>query len=77
MDAKKENMKIIIFGASGAIGSYLAKKYLIDKHEILLFVKNSKSKKKLIKLLKLRKIDKVIIDNLSFEKKKINYKKNK
>jgi len=75
MDTKKKNMKIIIFGASGAIGSYLAKKYLSDKHEILLFVKNSKSKKKLIKLLKLRKIDKVIIDNLSVEKKNSIIKK--
>ena len=75
MDTKKKNMKIIIFGASGAIGSYLAKKYLSDKHEILLFVKNSKSKKKLIKLLKLRKIDNVIIDNISVEKKNSIIKK--
>ena len=55
MDTKKKNMKIIIFGASGAIGSYLAKKYLSDKHEILLFVKNSKSKKKIDQIVKIKK----------------------
>ena len=58
MDIKKKKMKIVIFGATGAIGSYLAKKYLKDNHEILLFVKNKKSKKKLIKLLNLKMLDK-------------------
>ena len=68
-------MKIVIFGATGAIGSYLAKKYLKDNHEILLFVKNFKSKKKLIKLLNLEKKDKVIIDHLNIEKKESILKK--
>ena len=31
MDIKTKSMKIIIFGAGGAIGNYLAKKYLKDK----------------------------------------------
>ena len=68
-------MKIIIFGAAGSIGYYLAKKYLKDDHEILLFVKNKKSKEKLSKLLNLKILDNVIIDYLDIEKKNSIIKK--
>ncbi len=69
MDFKKKNMKIIIFGAAGAIGNYLTKKYLENNHEVLLFVKDPRSKRELLKLLNLDNLDKVIIDHLNIEKK--------
>lgn len=75
MDIETKSMKIIIFGAGGTIGKYLAKKYLKENHEILLFVKNKKSKKKLSKLLNLKNLDKVIIDYLNIEKKNLIRKK--
>ena len=75
MDFKKKNMKIIIFGAAGSIGYYLAKKYLKDDHEILLFVKNKKSKEKLSKLLNLKTLKNVIIDYLDVKKKILLSKK--
>ena len=75
MDFKKKNMKIIIFGAAGSIGYYLAKKYLKDDHEILLFVKNKKSKEKLSKLLNLKTLKNVIIDYLDVKKKNSIIKK--
>ena len=62
-------MKIVIFGATGSIGSFLTKKYCDNKNKLLLFVKNQKSKKKLIKLLNLRKNNNVIIDCINIEKK--------
>ncbi len=68
MDFEKKNMKIVIFGATGAIGNYLVKNYLKDKHELLLFVKDQKSKKKLLKLLGLKKPSNIIIDQLNIEK---------
>ena len=46
MGITKKKIKIIIFGASGSIGSYLTKEYMSQNCELLLFVKNSKSKKK-------------------------------
>ena len=46
MGITKKKIKIIIFGASGSIGSYLVKEYMSQNSELLLFVKNSKSKKK-------------------------------
>ena len=36
MDIETKSMKIIIFGAGGTIGMYLAKKYLEENHEILM-----------------------------------------
>ena len=75
MDFKKKNMKIIIFGAAGSIGYYLAKKYLKEDHEILLFVKNKKSKEKLSKLLNLKMLENVIIDHLDIKKKNLLPKK--
>ena len=45
MDIKTKSMKIIIFGAAGAIGNFLSKKYLKENNELLLFVKDQKSKK--------------------------------
>ena len=60
MDTKKKNMKIIIFGDGNQRKCYwkllFSKKVLkSDKHEILLFVKNKKSKEKLSKLLNFKK----------------------
>ena len=75
MDTKKKNMKIVIFGSTGAIGSYLAKKYLKKNQKILLFTKNLESKKKLTKLLNLKKIDNVITDHFKIEKKNSIIKK--
>ena len=67
MDIETKSMKVIIFGAAGTIGNYLAKRYLKDNHEILLFVKNQKSKNRLIKSLNLEKKN-IIIDYLNIEK---------
>ena len=67
MDIEKKNMKIVIFGATGTIGNYLAKNYLKDNHELLLFVKDKKSKKKLSKSLSLKKPFNTIIDQLNIE----------
>ena len=65
-------MKIIIFGAAGTIGNFLSKRYLKENNELLLFVKDQKSKKKLIKLLNLKKKDNTIVDNLNIMKKKFH-----
>ena len=51
------------------IGYYFLKKYLKEDHEILLFVKNKKSKEKLSKLLNLKMLDNAIIDHLDIKKK--------
>tara|TARA_Y100001958_G_C21180417_1_gene510399 strand:- start:303 stop:1118 length:816 start_codon:yes stop_codon:yes gene_type:complete len=68
-------MKIIIFGATGTIGNFLSKRYLKENNELLLFVKDQKSKKKLIKLLNLKKSDNTIVDNLNIMKKNFIKKK--
>ena len=52
MVTTKKKIKIIIFGASGSIGSYLAKEYISQNYEVLLFVKNIKAKKKILDELK-------------------------
>ena len=77
MGITKKKIKIIIFGASGSIGSYLAKEYMSQNSELLLFVKNSKSKKKILNKLKFQSFSKIIVDQLNFTnfssiKKKIN-----
>ena len=77
MGITKKKIKIIIFGASGSIGSYLTKEYMSQNCELLLFVKNSKSKKKILNKLKFQSFSKIIVDQLNFTnfssiKKKIN-----
>jgi len=78
MGITKKKIKIIIFGASGSIGSYLAKEYISQNNELLLFVKNIKSKKKILDELKfyssLKKItiDQLNIKNFSSINKKLN-----
>ena len=66
MGITKKKIRIIIFGASGSIGSYLAKEYMSQNSELLLFVKNLKSKKKIINKLKFQSSAKIIIDQLNF-----------
>lgn len=75
MGLKKKKMNIIIFGATGAIGNYLLRKYLNDNHRILVFVKNNQSKQRLINKIKLNKDNKITIDLLDNEKKKLIKKK--
>ena len=38
----KKKLNIIIFGASGSIGSFLLKRYFENNHNLLLFIKNKK-----------------------------------
>lgn len=66
MGITKKKIRIIIFGASGSIGSYLAKEYMSQNSELLLFVKNSKSKKKILDKLKFQNFSKIIVDQLNF-----------
>jgi len=66
MGITKKKIRIIIFGASGSIGSYLVKEYMSQNSELLLFVKNLKSKKKIINKLKFQSSAKIIIDQLNF-----------
>ena len=66
MGITKKKIKIIIFGASGSIGSYLTKEYMSQNSELLLFVKNSKSKKKILNKLKFKDFKKIIVDQLNF-----------
>ena len=66
MGITKKKIRIIIFGASGSIGSYLVKEYMYQNSELLLFVKNLKSKKKIINKLKFQSSAKIIIDQLNF-----------
>ena len=69
MVTTKKKIKIIIFGASGSIGSYLAKEYISQNYEVLLFVKNIKSKKKILDELKFHSSSKKItIDQLNIKK---------
>ena len=78
MVTTKKKIKVIIFGASGSIGSYLAKEYISQNNEVLLFVKNIKSKKKILDELKFHSsskkiiIDQLNIKKLSLIKKKLN-----
>lgn len=78
MVTTKKKIKIIIFGASGSIGSYLAKEYISQNYEVLLFVKNIKSKKKILDELKFHSsskkitIDQLNIKKLFLIKKKLN-----
>ena len=69
MVTTKKKIKVIIFGASGSIGSYLAKEYISQNNEVLLFVKNIKSKKKILDELKFHSSSKKItIDQLNIKK---------
>lgn len=69
MVTTKKKIKIIIFGASGSIGSYLAKEYISQNYEVLLFVKNIKAKKKILDELKFHSSSKKItIDQLNIKK---------
>lgn len=78
MGITKKKIKIIIFGASGSIGSYLVKEYMFQNSELLLFVKNSKSKKKILNKLKFQNLSKIIVDQLDFKNfSSINKKINK
>ena len=67
MDTKKKKIKVVIFGASGTIGSYLAKKFISQNNELLLFVKNLKSKKKILDKLKLQNSSNIIIEQLDIK----------
>ena len=67
MGTTKKKIKIIIFGASGSIGSYLAEEYISQNNELLLFVKNFKSKKKILDKLKFHSSSKIIIDQLNIK----------
>ena len=75
MGFKKKKMNIIIFGATGAIGNYLVKKYLNDNHKLLVFVKNSQSKHRLINKIKLKEDSKITIDLFNNEKNNLIKKK--
>jgi short-subunit dehydrogenase len=66
MGISKKKIRIIIFGASGSIGSYLVKEYMSQNSELLLFVKNLKSKKKIMNKLKFQSSSKIIVDQLNF-----------
>ena len=55
MDTETKSMKIIIFGAAGAIGNFLSKKYLKKIINFYYLSKIKNQKKKLIKLLNLKK----------------------
>ena len=66
MGITKKKIRIIIFGASGSIGSYLVKEYMSQNSELLLFVKDLKSKKKIINKLNFQSSPKIIIDQLNF-----------
>ena len=69
MVTTKKKIKVIIFGASGSIGSYLAKEYISQNNEVLLFVKNIKAKKKILDELKFHSSSKKItIDQLNIKK---------
>ena len=69
MVTTKKKIKVIIFGATGSIGSYLAKEYISQNNEVLLFVKNIKSKKKILDELKFHSSSKKItIDQLNIKK---------
>ena len=67
MGTTKKKIKIIIFGASGSIGSYLAEEYISQNNELLLFVKNFKSKKKMLDKFKFHGSSKIIVDQLNIK----------
>ena len=76
----KKKLNIIIFGATGSIGSFLLKKYFEKNHNLLLFIKEKKKINNLIKKYKsnesqIVKYEKLDFNNLKDFKKK--FKKNK
>ncbi len=76
----KKKLNIIIFGATGSIGSFLLKKYFEKNHNLLLFIKEKKKINNLIKKYKsnesqIVKYEKLDFNNPNDFKKK--FKKNK
>ena len=76
----KKKLNIIIFGATGSIGSFLLKKYFEKNHNLLLFIKDKKKINNLIKKYKsnesqIVKYEKLDFNNPNDFKKK--FKKNK
>ena len=76
----KKKLNIIIFGATGSIGSFLLKKYFEKNHNLLLFIKEKKKINNLIKKYKsnesqIVKYEKLDFNNSNDFKKK--FKKNK
>tara|TARA_B100000902_G_scaffold397005_1_gene459490 strand:- start:4686 stop:4922 length:237 start_codon:yes stop_codon:yes gene_type:complete len=76
--AFEKKLNIIIFGASGAIGDFLLKKYFKKNHNLLLFLKDRKKINVLKKRYKSKKSQFIFFEKLDLknqnEIKKKNYK---
>lgn len=70
----KEKMNIIIFGASGSIGSFLLKKYFEKRWNLLIFVKDKKKINNLIKKYKSNGTQIIRFETIDFSNPK-NFKK--
>ena len=76
----KKKLNIIIFGASGSIGSYLLEMYFKNNHNLLLFVKDKKRLKDLKKKYQTKKSQIIKFETLDFNKfqdLKVKIKRNK
>ena len=76
----KKKLNIIIFGATGSIGSFLLKKYFEKNHNLLLFIKDKKKINNLIKKYKSNESQIVKYEKLDFNSPndfKKKFKKNK
>lgn len=64
----EKKLNIIIFGASGSIGSFLLKKYFDKKHNLLLFLKDKKKLKSLAKKYQSRGSQIIKYEIIDFDK---------
>ena len=67
MDIKQKKLNIVIFGAAGSIGSYLAERYYNLGHHLSLIVKNKLHEKKLKNVLLNKKKQKIIFKILNYK----------
>ncbi len=74
MDIKQKKLNIIIFGAAGSIGSYLASRYYDLGYNLLLIVKDKKYEKKLKNVFFNKKKQKIIFKIFNYQNEK-NLKK--
>ena len=67
MDIKQKKLNIVIFGATGSIGSYLASRYYSLGHNLLLIVKNKIHKKKLKRFFLNKKKQKITFKIFNYQ----------
>lgn len=69
MDIKQKKLNIVIFGAAGSIGRFLASKYYNLGHDLLLIVKNKIHEKKIKNVFLNKKKQKITLKIFNYQNK--------